>query len=53
VKEEGTSRRKDRPRGSKRKTKLKIKKEEHKSDLGGWSCFQETEWPLRILSNSI
>jgi hypothetical protein len=53
VKEEGTYRKKERRKGSKRKTKLKIKKDEHKSGLGGWSCFWEKEWPLQILSNSV
>jgi hypothetical protein len=39
VKEEETIRRNERRKGSKRKTKLKIKKEEHKSGLAVWSCF--------------
>jgi len=39
VKEEETIRRKERQKGSKGNTKLKIKKEEHKSGLGVWLCF--------------
>jgi len=54
VKEEETIRRKERRKGSKRNTKLKIKKEERKSGLGVWSCFQQNNGhykPSRILSD--